>query len=167
MFSILKRMLRAKPATLSPEADAFLAAASQEFNVKQAGLAKDWGFGNYAQWGFDQAGGLFTLTLHDGTRVLADGQILGSHSPRDSTWEWAWNNPHVEPQVARASRQVRDLGKRLDIAYLVRGKIPLGGDGFVSHLCAIGVKATGSDGVFAGRAGAIEVHVLLTNFRLA
>jgi hypothetical protein len=107
------------------------------------------------------------LKLADGTRVLADGQILGSYSPRDGSWEWAWNNPNVEAGVARASHKVKELGKRLNIAYLVRGKGNMPGGVLVSYLCAIGVKATESDGVFKGNAGPIEVHLLVTNLRRA
>ena len=167
MFSIFRRKKSLEPVPLSPEADAFLAAATAEFNDKQAALSANWSFGEYEQWGFDQYSGLFTLTLADGSRVLADGQILGSHSPRDGSWEWAWNNPNVEAGVARASQAVRDLGERLGISYLTHGRIPVEGDVFVSYLCAIGVKATGSDGAFLGSAGAINVHVLLANLRRA
>ena len=165
MFSIFRRNKPAEPAPLGPEADAFLAAAAEEFNEKQAALAANWGFGEYTQWGFDQDSGIFTLTLANGSRVLADGQILGSHSPRDGSWEWAWNNPNVEAGVARASRAVKALGERLGIPYLVSGRIPVDGDPFVSYLCAIGAKATESEGAFRGSAGAINVHLLLFNPR--
>lgn len=167
MFSIFKRKKPADPAPLGEEADTFLAAATAEFNEKQAALSADWSFGDYEQWSFDQSSGLFTLALADGSKVLADGQILGSHAPREGSWEWAWNNPNVEPGVARASRTVKALGKRLGIPYLVQGQIPVAEDASVSYLCAIGVKATESAGAFLGSAGAINVHLLLANLRRA
>ncbi len=167
MFSIFKRKKPIDLAPLSPEADTFLAAATSEFNEKQAVLSSEWRFSEYEQWGFDQYSGLFALTFADGSKVLADGQILGSHSPRDGSWEWAWNNPNIEVRVAQASQTVKELGKHLGISYLEHGRIPVDGDAFVSYLCAIGVKATDSDGAFLGSAGSINVHVLLANLRHA
>lgn len=165
MLSIFKRKKTREIGALSPEADAFLAAATTEFNEKQALLSSQWGFDRCAQWGFDQYTGVLELTSADGSRVIADAQILGSHSSRDGSWEWAWNNPNVEPGVARASHAVKALGSRFGIPYLVQGIIPADQPMFVSYLCAIGIKATDSDGIFQGPAGPINVCLLVSNLR--
>ncbi len=167
MFSIFKRKKVVEPEPLSPEADVFLAAATAEFNEKQAVLGSQWNFDSYEQWGFDQYTGVLSLTLADGSRVLADGQILGSHSPGDGSWEWAWNNPNVEAGVTTASQKVKELGARLGISYLVHGRIPVDQDVFVSYLCAIGAKATDSAGSFIGSAGPVNVYLLVSNLRRA
>jgi hypothetical protein len=154
-------------APLSPEADQFLAEAMEEFNTKQDALDRDWHFDDHKQWGFDQLSGVFRLELGNSTEFQADGQILGSYSPSNASWEWAWHNPYVDPAVARDSKAVKELGERLGLAYATTGMIPVPGEELVSYLCAIGLKATGSLGVFRGTAGPVEVMILLKNPRMA
>src|SRR5215510_5315738 len=152
-------------APLSPEADKFLAEATEEFNVKQAALDRDWHFDKYKQWGFDQLSGVFRLEFEDGTEFQADGQILGSFSPANNSWEWAWHNPYVDSSMSRESRKVKEVGERLGLSYTAAGMVPVPGEEFVSYLCAIGLKATGALGIFRGAAGPIEVMILLKNPR--
>src|SRR5882672_5918793 len=57
---------------LSPEADKFLAEATEEFNTKQEALDRDWHFDDYKQWGFDQLSGVFRLEFADNTEFQAD-----------------------------------------------------------------------------------------------
>jgi hypothetical protein len=150
---------------LSPEADQFLAEATAEFDTKQAALDRDWHFNDFKQWGFDQLSGTFRLEFDNGTEFQAEGQILGSYSDDDQSWEWAWHNPYVSDAVARDSREVKKLGERLGLSYATTGKIPVPGEEFISFLCAIGLKATGSLGIFRGTAGPIDVMILLKNPR--
>ncbi|MCD6051345.1 MAG: hypothetical protein K0Q55_2749 [Verrucomicrobia bacterium] len=152
-------------APLSPEADKYLAAATAEFNTKQAALRKDWRLDSYKQWGFDQFSGVLNLDFKNGAQFSADGQILGSYSADGHSWEWAWNNPNVEAAMTRDSKLVKKVGKRFGIGYLVAGMIPAPGEEFVSYLCAIGIKATDSIGVFRGKAGPIDVMITLKNAR--
>ena len=152
-------------APLSPEADRYLAAATEEFNAKQEALRRDWRFDAYKEWRYDQVGGVLALNFKDGAEFNADGQILGSYCAGNHSWEWAWNNPHVEAPMKRDSESVKQLGERLKISYLVAGMIPAPGEEFVSYLCAIGIKATDSIGIFRGKAGAIDVLILLKNPR--
>ena len=67
--------------------------------------------------------------------------------------------------MTRDSQLVKQLGERLGIAYLVSGKVPAPTEEFVSYLCAIGIKATDSIGVFRGKAGPIDVMLTLKNAR--
>jgi hypothetical protein len=154
-------------APLSPEADKFLGTATEEFNVKQEALRRDWRFDSYKQWAYDQFGGVLKLDFKDGAQFLADRQILGSYAAGSHSWEWAWNNPHVEDSMKRDSQLVKQLGERLDIEYLVAGMVPVPAETFVSYLCAIGIKATDSIGVFRGKAGPIDVLIMLKNPRWA
>jgi hypothetical protein len=151
--------------SLSPEADRFLREATAEFNKKQEALHRDWRFNETAQWAYDQDGGVLRLSFPDGAGVEADGQILGSYSPSDASWEWAWNNPNIDAKVARDSRAVRDVGKRYGIAYLGLGRIPLPSPKMISYLCAIGLKATASVGIYEGEAGPIKIMIMLKNMR--
>ncbi len=150
---------------LSPEADRFLGEACEEYNAKQERLERDWRFETAVEWGFDQDTGVFKLDLADGSQLEAAGQILGSYSPDDQKWQWAWNNPHVDEAVSTASRAVRELGQRLGIDYLQEGVIPVPDPKHVAYLCGIGLKATASAGVFEGESGPFRVFIMLRNLR--
>jgi hypothetical protein len=167
MFGSRKKPKVDFDAPLSPEADKFLEGATAEFNRKQETLCTDWRFDSYKQWGFDQISGILKLEFKDGSEFHADGQILGSYSKGDNSWEWAWNNPHVEASMKKDSQKVKEVGKRLGIEYLLHGMIPIPGETFVSYLSAIGLKATNSIGVFRGPAGPIDALILLKNPRWA
>jgi hypothetical protein len=154
-------------APMSPEADKFLSEATAEFNAKQASLRNDWRFDSYKKWGYDQFGGVLKLDFEDGAQFCADGQILGSYVASKLSWEWAWNNPNVEDAMKKDSLVVKQVGERLGISYLVTGMIPAPTEEFVSFLCAIGMKATDSIGVFRGNAGSVAVMITLKNPRWA
>lgn len=152
-------------ANLSPEADQFLSSAMELFNERQKALRKEWPFDSYKQWGFDQLSGTFRIEFEDGKGLQADGQILGSYSSTGNSWEWGWHNPYVDPAIARDSNVVKNLGERFGINYLTTGTVPVPDEQFISFLCAVGLKATDSTGVFRGSAGPIEVMILLKNLR--
>ena len=146
---------------LSPETKQFLREACAEFNVKQNQLREEWRFGECEQWGFEQDTGVFQLDFEDGSKLLADGQIVGSYDSSEETWEWAWNNPNVDEAVARDSQRVRELGADFDLDYLRTGIIPAPGGPFPAFLAAIGVKATNSIGVYPGNTGDVIVFIML------
>lgn len=91
--------------------------------------------------------------------------MLGSYQASDHTWEWAWNNPHVERAVARDSALVREAGTRFSIPYLQAGKTPMPTPDGVRYFASIGVKAAGSEGAYIGSAGSLEVVILLKQLR--
>lgn len=155
----------ADPDALSPEADQWLAAALAEHNTKLDVLKRDWGFDAFERWAFDTTTKTFTLHFPDGTQFEADGQILGTYCPGDGSWEWAWNNPNVEAQIAVPGEKLKELGQRLGISYLTVGKVPVPTREFATYLCAIGVKATDAIGVYLGGEPPVEAAIVLYNPR--
>lgn len=151
---------------LSPEADAYLAGALEEFNARQRAMRQEWHFDTYERWGFEQLTGTFRLEFADGRQLLAEGQILGSYSASGNSWEWGWHNPYVDRAIARGSQKVKEVGEQLGLTYVAEGVVPVPNEDFVSFLCAIGLKATGSVGVFRGSAGPVDVMILLKNPRV-
>src|SRR5262249_53013078 len=110
---------------LTPEQDAFLGAATAEYNEKLNQLNRDWGFADYQRWDFDQFSGVLRLTMKDGSKVEADCQALGSYWAKGKSWEWSWNNPHVEDGLKVDAQKVREFGKREGIEYLVKPMVPV------------------------------------------
>jgi hypothetical protein len=151
---------------LSPEADKFLEAALKEFGEKEETLEKDWRVDACSEFALDDETGLFSIKLEDGATWEADAQILGSFNTEDETWEWAWGNPHVADVWSRDAKIVRDTGKRLGIWYLHELPMhPLPGPEFLAYLCAIGVKASGSAGMFEAPHDSLVIFIMLKNLR--
>jgi hypothetical protein len=167
MFNFLKRRPKACDfeASVSPEADAFLAEARAEFNPKQDAMESQWRFDDATHWNFQQETGLFKMDFEDGSQWQADGQILGSYSPQNKTWEWSWHNPTIEESIARASHKVGELGERWGIDYLRNSQITLPDEKYIAYLCAVGIKANNASGVYQADANGISVYILLSNFR--
>lgn len=149
---------------LPPEADRWLDDASKEFDRKQATLQKDW-VRQFNRWEFDPATGELVLFHDDGLKSLASAEILGSFSPDKKTWEWAWNNPDMPAKFCQKSLLVKAFGEHFGLEYLVQGTVPIYRDEepMISYLCAIGLKATGSTGIFRGGDDGLPVYFLLFN----
>jgi len=169
MFDRFKKKKQAEPdfdAPLSPEADKFLADACAEYDPKSDALLQgEWRLSSSAGWGFDDSTGIVQVEFADCSRWQAAGQILGSYSSDDQTWEWAWNSPHVDESLSRDSRAVRELGDRLGIAYLQLPGFPVPDTKFVDYLCGIAIKATDSAGVMEAESGPVVVFIMLKDLR--
>jgi len=150
---------------VSAEANRWLTAATAEFNRKQDVLKQEWGFGSFERWAFDPATKVFSLTFTDGSGLDADGQVLGTYSPTDGSWEWAWNNPNIEPEAAVPADMLKQFGRRLGLSYLKLGMVPAPTREFASYLCAIGTKATDAIGAYLGGGDPVEVAIVLFNPR--
>jgi uncharacterized protein DUF6882 len=153
-------------AELSPEADTFLAAAIMEFNAKQQALTKTWRFAAFEQWAYDPDTGVLNLEFADKATLVADGQLLGTFSVADNTFEWAWSRPHFGATITKESARVKELGRRLGISYLQAGIIPIPDEAFMSYVCAIGLKASDSAGMFRGD-GDVQPMIMVKNLRWA
>ena len=150
---------------LSPEADRFLAEATKEFNAKQDVLMKEWRFDSFEGWSYDAETGVLALEFSDGKSLVADGQLLGTFSVSDNTFEWAWNSPHFNDTITRDSKLVKDVGKKLQISYTQVGMLPIPGEAFLSYICAIGLKGSDSLGMFRGHDDVVHPLIMIKNPR--
>ena len=155
-------------AALSPDADQFLAEATAQFNAAQKQLDEQWRLPGYERWEYDPGTGVLELSYADGSTLLANGQLLGTYSVSGRTFEWAWNSPHFRKSpIAAASREVKAVGQRLGISYVVAGMIPVPTEVALSYVCAIVLKASGAAGVFRGTEGDVHPLLLLSDLRRA
>ncbi len=150
---------------LSPEAECYLRDACAEFNAKQNLLREEWRFAECEEWSFDQDTGVFRLDFEDGSKLFADGQILASYDAFDETWEWAWNNPDVNPNIVQDSLLARELGERHGIEFLTSGMLPAPNGPFPAFLGAVGVKASNSIGAYPADTGEVVAFLLLKNLK--
>ncbi len=152
---------------LTPEQDKFLGSALEEHNQNSKRLARFWGFDDYKEWGFDQKTGDFFLTLKNGKKVTASGQVYGSYSTAGSSWEWAWNNPNVADALKKDSRLAREYGKKQGkgFEYLCLGMPKVYHDMAPVYFAAITEKLSGAQGVFPAGYGAYTFYIGLKNLK--
>jgi hypothetical protein len=152
---------------LTPDQDEYLADAIQLYNKSQKEYGEKYGFAQRDEWGFDQETGKFLLKDGGKAVVTADGQIIGSFSSVDCTWEWAWNNPNVEPDMKRSSLLVKEYGEREGLGYFCQGILTVPDESYAAYLAAVGQKASNSEVVYRGVMGDLSIFLLLNNFELA
>jgi hypothetical protein len=150
---------------LSIEADQVLREAVEEHNRKNDLLARDWSFNSIAEWNCDQDTGQFVMVTRQGTRVLADFQAVGSFEKRTQSWEWAWNNPHIDKRLSVDSRKVKSFGEKEGINYLTLPMFTLPKLEFATYLAAIASRVTNAQGAFPGDIGELVLWVTLKNLR--
>ncbi len=86
----------------------------REMAEKNQHNIEDWGLGSYERWDIDQSTGKLTFSNgpeNGGVRVTCDFQIAGTYSNVSHSWLWAWDNEHIDPGFASASRSIREMGK--------------------------------------------------------
>jgi len=105
----------------SPEFDAAADAAVQRMLARQQAFDSEWFPDGYQSWSCDQGEGVIRFLKRDGTGIQARAQILGSYAADSETWEWAWNNPHVNEELSRDARVVRASGETNGHAPLTTG----------------------------------------------
>ena len=147
---------------LSPEADRMLEAALSEHIQKQNALANEWGFDSATQWHADQETGLFSIETANGT-VHADFQAIGSSDGR--TWEWAWNNPHIEEKMKGDVASVREFGVREKISYLQTPQFAIPNAEQIDLMLGVAAKFMEAEGVFAGQMEPMTFYIGLKNLR--
>lgn len=143
----------------------FLESAIGEHNEKNDILNEQWGFDSYSEWGLDQESGKFFIKLQDGSLVEAEGQIYGSFSSEDSTWEWAWSNPDIDESIAKDSLRIKEYGESENIDFLSEAIIELPDQNTATYLAAIGEKINNAQGLFVGQIEEIYIFIGLKGLR--
>ena len=128
---------------LSPEMDAFIASACEEYATGNERLREEWQLDQATRWDADLTVGVVRFQFADGRTVLGDLQVLGSWSRQARSWEWAWNNPNVENAVKPDAERVREFGEKSGVSYLVAGFAPAPTIEIAAYLAAIAAKVVG------------------------
>jgi hypothetical protein len=114
--------------------------------------AQGWGLGTADRWGLDQQTGLITWTFPDRVAVAA-AQILGSfRSSEQSSWQWAWANPSILPDLTRDAELARQWGEQHGHAALTTPSLGVDEEG-AAQLAAIALRLTRATGIYRGGNG--------------
>ncbi len=102
----------------NPKAEAgklMLAASFSHLQKQQEACAQTWGLGQCERWDANLEQGWIRFVHPDGRVITAPVQVVGSYRGADSSWEWAWYNPSVEPSLAEHARLARDYAAEFDL----------------------------------------------------
>ena len=136
---------------------ALLEKANNDLQIKTGSHGAVWGIQEATRWDLNQADGLLIFTFPDKT-VTCEAQIIGSFDKSQGTWLWAWNNPDVATNLARASRQLRDYGKQHGFEKLTKAEWKASEqDGW--DMAALATLLCGAQGAYRGPAGDVWVYM--------
>jgi hypothetical protein len=136
-----------RAAELSPEMDAFISAACDEFNSSNNRLREEWDLDQATRFDADLGSGMMNFHFADGRTVIADLQVLGTWSRKAKSWEWAWNNPNIQDSAKVDGAKVRDFGEKSGIDYFASGFVPAPTMDMAAYLAALAAKVVGATGV--------------------
>ncbi|ANZ21551.1 hypothetical protein SNOUR_41615 [Streptomyces noursei ATCC 11455] len=116
-----------------------------------------WGLGSADRWGLDQRTGTITWTFPDKT-ATAQAQILGSWSPTASSWQWAWANDSILPELSQDACTVRDWAAAHGHDALAAQQVEAD-EQMAGTLAALSVRITNAVGFYRG-VGATSVVMI-------
>jgi hypothetical protein len=97
-----------------------LTEAHDTLTARQQRLESSFGLGGYHRFDYDQEAALLVFSDGDTAKVVADIQVVGDISRRDSTWLWSWANPTVDAHLRKSASRARRYGWRHGISKLKR-----------------------------------------------
>jgi len=137
----------------------FFDQAIDEHNRKNEVLNRKWEFDNYQSWGFDQDSLLFFIELPNGSLVEAKGQIYGTFSPSEGTWEWAWANADIDEAASQDALNIKEYGERENVDFLSEPLLELPDQNSATYLGAIGEKVNVAQGLFVGEVEGLYIFI--------
>jgi hypothetical protein len=129
------------------EMDGFVATCQERLKGKQEVLAKEFGLGTWAAWGYDQATNVLTFKDEAGVvKVEAVTTFLGSFSPGGGSWMWGWANTALLPAVRERAEALKGLAEATGMeAFRTQGKLEADEE-MAWELAAMGVEQLGARG---------------------
>jgi hypothetical protein len=149
---------------ISKEADEYLNETQHFLKVKQETFRITY-LSDVTSYDVDLVKGIIRFERGDRPPLLMDVQVVGSVRHSDKSWEWAWHNPNIPHALSRDSAKVKEIGRRYDLRYLVRGLIPARDETFRWYLTGIALHESQALGVYVSHAQESDMYMLLTNPR--
>lgn len=134
-----------------PTLAALLDASMDELRFKTEAHTA-WGLGAFDTWAFDQNTGQLVFTDRARGRAETPAQIVGSYDSVYGTWQWAWGNSSVAPELTRDALVVKAFGEREGYVELTQGMRSCSEDD-AWRMAALAVKLNEKDGAYRGPAG--------------
>jgi hypothetical protein len=135
-----------------------LDASFTHLQERQAACEEAWGLGRCDRWDANLEEGWIRFAHQDGRVITAPVQVVGSYSQSDSSWEWAWNNPNVEPRLAKHAELARDYAAEFKLKQFT-SPILTCSEGDAWQFAAVACLVGEADGVYRAPFGDLLVFL--------
>ena len=138
----------------------FLTTATAELKEKQAHLTSAYGFGSHKRWMFENDKAKLQFFNQENQLVIeADIIDIGSYSPANNTWKWAWAYESINPVLKADSLRIRELEEVTDATIFGEQK-PVEADEYLAwELAAMAVKHLNAMGCYRAFSSARNVNM--------
>ncbi|HEV7280511.1 MAG TPA: hypothetical protein VGN57_09920 [Pirellulaceae bacterium] len=145
------------------EFDAYVQAAADELDHKQAGLSREYGLGGYADFELDQATGSLRFKDSD-ARVRIEAAItpIGTFAPSGGAWKWAWANESLLPALRDRSERLKELNELTGMNVFVKPVVQ-SDDAMAWEIVGIAVRHLGALGCYRVPAGPVQLFVAINS----
>jgi hypothetical protein len=146
----------------------FLTSATEELKTKQASLTERYGLGSHKRWMYETDKAMLQFFNQQDQLVLeADIIDIGSFSPGNSTWKWAWAYENISPTMKEQSLRVKQLEELTDLVIFGENKAVDADEYLAWELAAMAVKYLNAQGCYRAFSSARNVYMFfaITNLR--
>jgi hypothetical protein len=142
------------------EFELFLTNATAELKEKQAHLTAAYGFGSHKRWMFENdKAKLQFFNQADQLVIEADIIDIGSYSPANGTWKWAWAYESINAALKADSLRIKELEDITDLT-IFGEKEPVEADEYLAwELAAMAVKHLNAMGCYRAFSSARNVNM--------
>jgi hypothetical protein len=91
--------------------------------LQQAAHNATWGLGKADTWFIDLDVGEISFHFPDGNVARAPLQVVGTYSPKDGTFLWAWHHPSILEPLRAHSRLAKAWGEKHRLAKWTTRKV--------------------------------------------
>jgi hypothetical protein len=140
--------------------EVFLTDATDELKAKQASLTERYGLGSHKRWMYETDKAMLQFFNHQNDLVLeADIIDIGSFSPANSTWKWAWAYENISATMKAQSLRVKELEDITDLVIFGEDKAIEADEYLAWELAAMAVKHLGALGCYRAFSSARNVNM--------
>jgi len=119
---------------------------------------------DYDHWDFRQDTGQLVFSNKGVKKVVADVQVAGDWTARNS-WMWAWNNDSIEAPLKKEMFKVRDFGKEKNYYELITPEFRIMEE-YAWSLTAIAGTIIKAKGAYRGQTGkGGYIYFLITDLK--
>lgn len=140
--------------------EVFLTTATDELKAKQANLIERHGLGSHKRWMYEtDKAKLQFFNQQDELVLEADIIDIGSFSPANSTWKWAWAYENISPAMKEQSLRIKELEDFTDLVIFGENKAVDADEYLAWELAAMAVKHLNALGCYRAYSSARNVNM--------
>ncbi|NGZ77662.1 DUF6882 domain-containing protein [Saccharibacillus alkalitolerans] len=148
------------------EFEVFLKSAYEELNAKQDRLIEESGVAAYAEYWIDIEKETLDFLNGDQDKISFDVVCIGTWSPANGSWMWAWAHEIFPEEVKRHSARLKELGEMTGSPVFAEEVFECN-EGGAMELTALAVHHLDAIGMYRIPGEQAHLYVALTGERIS